>query len=752
MSILWDTKLPDSPVKQNYGEGNLYYFLKPLMYGDFLPTYNSYIYLGGNDKQNFVKFLKLLYQKNIIIFGVKIIINNFDINNKLLHTGYYNYKLSTNLFKVIKIKKNIESEGIEEEKETLPPKEFENFLWFIRRPEIDNKFIVTVKCNATHENAYKIEKFILNRETEHICSKCNFKNYFVSINSNSSDTYFNIKNCRVTLCHNHIKHKYGIELHRKYNDEQIKNKIEFTAKNLRQRTNKKSVICFFSCDFLSNDVGNYIPTPDKDRLINCEIRKVTKNNKLMYGVFLTKNLEIGEELYLQKTYVDQEISDKLEFQDCFKYGKLKKNALPNRITIGEVRKIQKNAPSVELNQVNLYKIPAPTRREKPAKSQAGPNESGGISNTIINLINTYDNNIEKFNESNVNNKIEILAGFVVNNYFKQLSGQSENEQLELFNNTILPKFFESLGNKQAGELIDLITKNSKNTSTRSTTNTVFPAAYNNILYNGNALNIRDYGGSGDCFFRALQGILSKFGSTLTTIDLRNQFRQFIITELTNPINRPTIIELQFYRLSFARLIEYDRLQRQVSDATINCLRQSLRMENAGPKALLNQLFTNLQNNYDQHKVAFANCFTTSMRNEYYYINEAQLPWSGDFIKSLHVRIPNRGDEEIEGLILMNLARDLNGVSYNNSTLYPSYSDDFDANNYEIFRFSQQQATNNILVFRTGEHFQAGFHPLADGTVDGRIDETDPNSYLFDRRIQHWTNANGFPAADSVTIT
>ena len=176
------------------------------------------------------------------------------------------------------------------------------------------------------------------------------------------------------------------------------------------------------------------------------------------------------------------------------------------------------------------------------------------------------------------------------------------------------------------------------------------------------------------------------------------------------------------------------------------------MENAGPKALLNQLFTNLHNNYDQHKVAFANCFTTSMRNEYYYINEAQLPWSGDFIKSLHVRIPNRGDEEIEGLILMNLARDLNGVSYNNSTLYPSYSDDFDANNYEIFRFSQQQATNNILVFRTGEHFQAGFHPLADGTVDGRIDETDPNSYLFDRRIQHWTNANGFPAADSVTIT
>ena len=160
MSILWDTKLPDSPVKQNYGEGNLYYFLKPLMYGDFLPTYNSYIYLGGNDKQNFVKFLKLLYQKNIIIFGVKIIINNFDINNKLLHNGYYNYKLSTNLFKVIKIKKNIESEGIEEEKETLPPKEFENFLWFIRRPEIDNKFIVTVKCNATHENAYKIEKFI----------------------------------------------------------------------------------------------------------------------------------------------------------------------------------------------------------------------------------------------------------------------------------------------------------------------------------------------------------------------------------------------------------------------------------------------------------------------------------------------------------------------------------------------------------------------------------------------------------------
>lgn len=735
MTNLWDTNLPKSRVNQNYGEGNLYYFLKLLMYGDFLPTYNSYIYLGGNDKQNFVKFLKLLYQKNIIIFGVKIIINNFDINNKLLHNGYYNYKLSKNLFKVIKIKKNIESEGIEEE-ETLPPKEFEDFLWFIRKPEIDNKFIVTVKC----EN-YVNRKFILNKETEHICSKCNFKNYFVSINSNSSDTYFNIKNCHVTLCHNHIKHKYGIELHRKYNDEQIKNKIEFTAKNSRPRKNINSVICFFSCDGNYNDVGNYIPTTDDDGLINCEIRKVIKNDQTMYGVFPIKNLKVGEELYLSFNNNIDEISKKFEVQDCYKYGRLKKNALPNRITIGEVRKIQANAPSQSSSSIG-YTTPAPTRREKPA----GPKESGGISNTLINLINTYDNYIEKLNNTNKNNKIQLLSVFVINNYFDILLRQSEREQLKLYNDNILPEFYKGLTPEQAGELINLITENSENTSIpQQTANRVLSRPYNNILYNGNALNIRDYGGSGDCFFRALEGILSKFGSRLTTIDLRNQFRQFIITKLTEPIITPLAIDLEFYINSFSTLFSYDRLVGNTN--TITCLRQRFpTLSNLSEDAILIQLFTNLQNNYDQHKAAFANCFTTSMRNEYYYINEAQLPWSGDFIKSLRIVIPGRNNEIIEGLILMNLARNLYGVSYNNSTLYPTYSAGLDANNYEIFRFSQQQATNNILVFRTGEHFQAGFH-LGNG-----LTEDTPNSYLFDRRIGNWENANGFPAEDRVTIT
>ena len=744
MSILWDTKLPDSPVKQNYGEGNLYYFLKPLMYGDFLPTYNSYIYLGGNDKQNFVKFLKLLYQKNIIIFGVKIIINNFDINNKLLHNGYYNYKLSTNLFKVIKIKKNIESEGIEEE-ETLPPKEFEDFLWFIRKPEIDNKFIVTVKCDA-RKNAYKIEKFILNKETEHTCSKCNFKNYFVSINSNSSLAYFNIKDCRVTLCHNHIKHKYGIELHRKYNDEETKNKIAFTAKNSRPRTNINSVICFFSDDFSYNDVGNYIPTTDNNDLINCEIRKVTKmvttSKKLtMYGVFPTKNLKIGEELYLQKTYVDQEISNKLEFQDCFKYGKLKKNALPNRITIGQVRKIHTNAPSVELRQKNPYKTPAQVRLKQQANPQTGPKESGGISDTLMNLINTYDNYIKKLNKTN-NYNIKLLSVFV-NDNINSFLNKNENEQVQFYNNNILPEFYDVLTPTQAEKLIDLITENSTpKQNPPQTTATLLPAPYNDILYNGNELNIRDYGGSGDCFFRALQGILSKFESRLTTIDLRNQFRQFIRNELTKDGYVPSTDDLEFYINSFRILIGYDFLVG--NRKTIDCLRRSFNLLTIPREELLTQLRTILDGDYENNKRIFARCFTLSMKDQRYYINEAQLRWSGDFIKSLKIPIALNSPQKIKGLILMNLARNLYDVPYNNSTLYPTYSTGR-IYGIEQYRYTEQQATNNILVFRTGDHFQAGFHML-----DNReIAEENPNSYLFDRRIQHWTNANGFPARDQV---
>ena len=734
MTNLWYTKLPKNPVNENYGEGNLYYFLKPLMYGDFLPTYNSYIYLGGDDKNNFVKFLKLLYQKNITIFGVKIQ-NNFDINSTLLHNGYYNYKLSKDLFKVMEIKKKIESEGIETtENETLPPKEFEDFLWFIRKPEIDNKFIVTVKCEH-----YKNQKFILNKETEHICSKCNFKNYFVSINSNSSDTYFNIKNCRVTLCHNHIKHKYGIELHRKYNDEQIKNKIEFTAKNSRPRKNINSVICFFSCDGNYNDVGNYIPITDDDSIINCEIRKVKKSDKSMYVVISTKKLNIGDELYLNFTNKINKISNKLEVQDCFKYGKLKKNALPNRITIGEVRKIQTNAPSVELRHENPYKTPPQVRHKQQAKSQAGPNESGGISNTLINLINTYDNYIDKLNKLNTTKKynIQLLSVFVIYNYFDILKTQSEKEQLKLYNDKILPKFYKGLTPIQAGELIDLITENSENISIpQQTANRVLPAAYNNIRYRNNELNIRDYGGSGDCFFRALRGILSKFRDDIpTTIELRAQFGEFIRNELTKDGYVPEPDDLEFYINSFRILFGYDALVGNRN--TIGCLRRSFNMHNNSREELLNQLQIILQNNYDQHKVTFANCFIVSMRDQRYYINEAQLRWSGDFIKSLQI--------PIEGLILMNLARNLSDVPYNNSTLYPTYSTGrFDG--IEQYSYTDQQATNNILIFRTGDHFQAGFH-LGNG-----LTEDTPSSYLFDRRIQHWTNANGFPEEDRVTIT
>jgi len=753
MSILWDTKLPDSPVKQNYGEGNLYYFLKPLMYGDFLPTYNSYIYLGGDDKNNFVKFLKLLYQKNITIFGVKIQ-NNFDINSTLLHNGYYNYKLSKDLFKVMEIKKKIESEGIETtEKETLPPKEFKSYLWFIKKPEIDNKFIVTVKCDA-HKNAYKIEKFILNKETEHTCSKCNFKNYFVSINSNSSLAYFNIKDCRVTLCHNHIKHKYGIELHRKYNDEEAKNKIAFTAKNLRPRTNINSLICFFSYDEGYNDVGNYIPTTNDNDIINCEIRKVTKmvttSKKLMYGVFLTKKLNIGDELYLNFTNKINEISNKLEVQDCFKYGKLKKNALPNRITIGEVRKIQANAPSQSSSSIG-YTTPAPTRREKPA----GPKESGGISNTLINLINTYDNYIDKLNKLNTTKKydIQLLSVFVIKNYFDILKTQSETEQLKSYNDKILPAFYDVLTPAQVGELINLITENSENTSIpQQTENRVLSRPYNTIRYRNNELNIRDYGGSGDCFFRALEGILSKFQGNIslprvlqiTPLQLRTQFRQFIINELTKDNYVPEPDDLDFYINSFGILFGYDGFVGNRN--TIGCLRSSLNMNNNSREELLNQLQIILQNDYRNNKKKFANCFTLSMQDQRYYINEAQLRWSGDFIKSLNIPIAPGSDQKIEGLILMNLARNLSGVPYNNSTLYPNYSDGLDHNNHEIFRFSEQQATNNILVFRTGDHFQAGFH-LGNG-----LTEDTPNSYLFDRRIGNWENANGFPAEDRVIIT
>ena len=752
MSILWDKKLPANPVNQNYGEKELYYFSEPLMYNkywkeipelSYYPPYNSYIYLGGDDKENFVKFLKILYQKNITIFGVKIL-DNFDINNKLLHNGYYSYKLSTNLFKDLTIEITINETT---QKKDFPPEEFRSYLWFIRKPEIDNKFIVTVKC-IDFEN----QKFILNKETEHTCSKCNFKNYFVSINSNSSDTYFNIQNCRVTLCHNHIKQKYGIELHRKYNDEEAKNKIEFTAKTLRPRTNKKSkysVICFFSWDESYNDVGNYIPTTDDDNLINCEINKVTKNDQKMYGVFPTKNLKVGEELYLNINNNIDEISKKLEVQDCYKYGKLKKNALPNRITIGEVRKIQKNAPSVELNQVNLYKIPAPAqaRHKQQTKSQAGPKESGGISNTLINLINTYDNYIDKLNKLNTtkNYNIQLLSVFVFYNYFDILSGQSEREQLKSYNDKILPAFYDVLTSAQVEELINLITENSENTSiSQQSTARLLPAAYNNIRYNNYPLRIRDYGGSGDCFFRALEGILSKFGSRLTTIELRNQFRQFIFNKLTENNYVPSLDDLEFYINSFRILFGYDFLVG--NRKTIDCLRTSFNMHNNSRDRLLNQLQIILQNDYENNKINFANCFTVSMQDQRYYINEAQLRWSGDFITSLNIPIALNSPQKIEGLILMNLARNLYDVPYNNSTLYPTYSTTKRIKGIEQYRYTEQQATNNILVFRTGDHFQAGFH-LGNG-----LTEDTPSSYLFDRRIGNWENANGFPEEDRVTIT
>jgi len=730
MDNFWDTTLPKPLVDQNFGEGKLYYFSKFLMYGNFKPTYNCYIYLGGDDKNKFVEFLKLLYQKNIFIFGVKIS-QNINIDIKLLPNSYYNYKLSTDLFKI-----KIISDEIEEKL----PEEFESYLWFIRKPEIDNKFIVTVKCEI-----FENQKFILNKETEHTCYLCNFKNYFVSIDSDSSKTLFNITDCRVTLCHNHIKYKYSIELHRKYNDKETKNKIEFIAKTLRPR-NKKSLICFFSCDAGYNDVGNYIPTTDDDALINCEIRMVTFNNKSMYGVFLNRDLIIGDELYLNYDINKGIIKNKLEQQECYKYGKLKKNALPNRITIGEVRKIQANAPSPSQSLLTGYKQPAPAQ----ARPKHISEKTGGISKTLNNLIITYDSNIDQINKANDDNdQIQLLSSFIISNYLNELNKESdETKQSKLFKNKILRDFYTKITDKQAGELIDLRTKNSKNTTmSQQSTARLLPAAYNNILYNGNALNIRDYGGSGDCFFRALRGILSKFGSRLTTIDLRNQFRQFIITELTNPINRPIIIELQFYRLSFENLLTYDDAVGNRS--TINCLRGLPILSNvsrASREVLLNTLFTNLQNNYDQHKEAFANCFTTSMGNEYYYINEAQLPWSGDFIKSLRIVIPGTNDEIIEGLILMNLARDLYGVSSNYSTLYPSYAKAIKIRGVEQYEYTQQEATNNILIFRTGEHFQAGFH-LGNG-----LTENTSNSYLFDRRIAHWQSANGFPESDRVTIT
>jgi len=746
MSILWDTKLPNPLVDQNYGEEKLYYFLKTIKYYNDdkhansynNPPYNCYIYLGGNDNNNFVEFFKLLYQKNITIFGVKIL-NKFKIDNKFLHNGYYNYKLSTDLFKIKEIKKDIESNGIKTtEKETLPPKKFKSYLWFIKKPEIDNKFIVTVKCEK-----FKNQKFILNKETEHTCYLCNFKNYFVSIDSDSSKTLFDIKDCRVTLCHNHIKHKYSIELHRKYNDEETKNKIEFIAKTLRQR-NKNSLICFFSCDFDYNDVGNYIPTTDDDNFFNCEIIIFSFNNKSMYGVFSTKSLKIGDELYINYDNNSDKISEKLKLQDCYKYGKLKKNALPNRITIGEVRKIQANAPSPTQSLLTGYKQPAPAQ----AHPKHSSGKTGGISKTLNNLIITYDSNIEKFNKANYpNNQIEFLSSLIIGKYLKNLNSESdETKQFKFFENTILPDFYTKLTPNQVGELINLIMKNSKpKKNTQQSTARLLPAPYNAILYNGNALNIRDYGGSGDCFFRALQGILSKFGSRLTIVELRTQFERFIFNKLIDAI-AVTTDDLEFYRNSFASLFAYDGLQRQVNDSTINCLRQMLRMENAEPDTLLDTLFTNLRTNYNDHKVAFANCFTTSMRYRYYYINEAQLPWSGNFIKSLNIPIALNSDQIIEGLILMNLARDLSGVTSNYSTLYPNYSAGFDLNNYEFFEFSEQQATNNILIFRTGEHFQAGFHLL-----NGTIEENNPNSYLFDRRIENWTNANGFPAEDRVRI-
>lgn len=268
------------------------------------------------------KYLELYYKKNDNLsentFGkIYSIINFFCINTKYLKSDdtfitnkYYKIYKGSELFK-------------DNEK-------FKKYLFFIKNPEVDNKFVI-------NPNTVFHSKFILNKNTTQKCYKnnCNFKNYFVSIDSNCS-RYFPEKNILVTLCYNHIKQKYGIAMRRKYNADSDKNKIEFTVTNLKERkaNENNTFICFFNTDSNYNDIGNYIPIASGDNAANCEI-KLT--NKGCHGVFFNENiLNRDEELFLQMPDA-KDIKKKIKQQQKYRYGKFKKNAPPNRLTIGEAR-------------------------------------------------------------------------------------------------------------------------------------------------------------------------------------------------------------------------------------------------------------------------------------------------------------------------------------------------------------------------------------------------------------------------------
>jgi len=438
-----------------------------------------------------------------------------------------------------------------------------------------------------------------------------------------------------------------------------------------------------------------------------------------------KNLENLKQPFLQAVH-----ERFIELVDTFNKWWIKKlgNKKPSRLAIAEedesfidgFKEIDKTLLNfgcpVDINFENFY--------QNTYRTEVLKNPSAIKGEIFISLANEYTNFLIKRNlddtckyfiKNNINTQIEHIAKTIDSH------GDSKNRS----------KSAHSIKSPNRGRefhteplAIDLSNIN-KLYYKRITTPSQFSLPCNTITYKNQNLVKEDYGGSGECFFKAIGALFQKFGVKKTDETVRKEFCDFTAKKIVEmlKLNEFTTVINKFDAIFQGPAIDQnDTFDRRVISTFVKNFHTTY------PHHLTTEEIVEFVYNNDLTRVAEAlvhpTRFTRTNSGHESWANENTIFAAGNYMTSVLHNTP------VTGLVILNC------VTSPQVLFLPEFTESQTTDDFgRIIHFrniTRPETQNKLLIVRVnGNHYVVGSHPTNNQNIK-------QDRYLFDVLQNSWS--------------